>query len=46
MGPAAARRGAYVWVDSFCNARRRHSKTGHISPLQHEQRLTNKTKAN
>jgi transposase InsO family protein len=43
---AEARRGAYVWIDSFYNARRRHSKIGYISPLQYEQRLIDKAKAN
>jgi transposase InsO family protein len=36
---AQARRAAYVWIDSWYNARRRHSKIGYIPPLQYEQRL-------
>jgi transposase InsO family protein len=41
---AQARRGSYVWIDSFYNARRRHSKIGYISPLQYEQRLIEQAK--
>jgi transposase InsO family protein len=36
---AQARRGVYVWIDSFYNARRRHSKIGYLSPLTYERRL-------
>jgi transposase InsO family protein len=36
---AQARRGVYVWIDSFYNARRRHSKIGYVSPLTYERRL-------
>lgn len=35
---AAARRGAYGWIDSWYNARRRHSGIGYISPLEYERR--------
>lgn len=33
------RRATYVWIDSWYNARRRHSALGYISPLEYEQRL-------
>jgi len=36
---AQARRGTYVWIDSWYNARRRHSAIGYMSPLGYEQRL-------
>ena len=36
---AAARQGAYTWIDSWYNARRRHSAIGYISPLQYEHHL-------
>jgi len=32
-------RRSYVWIDSFYNARRRHSALGYISPLEYERRL-------
>ena len=35
---AAARRGAYTWIDGWYNARRRHSAIGYISPLEYERR--------
>jgi transposase InsO family protein len=41
-----ARRGVYVWIDSFYNARRRHSKIGYVSPLTHERRLLEKAETN
>jgi transposase InsO family protein len=43
---AQARRGVYVWIDSFYNARRRHSKIGYVSPLTHERRLLEKAETN
>ncbi|MDR1513257.1 MAG: integrase core domain-containing protein [Propionibacteriaceae bacterium] len=43
---AQARRGTYVWIDSFYNARRRHSKIGYMSPLQYEQRLIDRAEGN
>jgi transposase InsO family protein len=43
---AQARRGTYVWIDSFYNARRRHSKIGYLAPLQYEQRLIDKAEGN
>jgi transposase InsO family protein len=36
---AKARRGVYVWIDSWYNARRRHSKIRYLSPLAYERRL-------
>ena len=36
---ADARRGAYTWIDSWYNARRRHSAIGYLSPLQYEHHL-------
>ena len=36
---AAARQGAHTWIDSWYNARRRHSAIGYISPLQYEHHL-------
>ncbi|WP_415123376.1 IS3 family transposase [Micropruina sp.] len=38
-----ARRGVYAWIDGFYNARRRHSKTGYLSPLQYEHHLARQT---
>ena len=32
-------RGSYVWIDSFYNARRRHSALDYQSPLEYERRL-------
>jgi transposase InsO family protein len=43
---AQARRGVYVWIDSFYNARRRHSKIGYISPLTYERRLLEQAESN
>jgi transposase InsO family protein len=43
---AQARRGVYVWIDSWYNARRRHSKIGYLSPLQYEQRLIEQAEGN
>jgi len=28
-----------VWIDSWYNARRRHSALGYLSPLEYERRL-------
>lgn len=36
---ARARRASYVWIDSWYNARRRHSAIGYQAPLNYEQRL-------
>ena len=33
------RRATYVWIDSWYNARRRHSAIGYLSPLEYERRL-------
>jgi transposase InsO family protein len=33
------RRATYVWIDSWYNARRRHSAIGYIPPLEYERRL-------
>jgi transposase InsO family protein len=43
---AQARRGVYVWIDSFYNARRRHSKIGYVSPLTYERRLLERAETN
>jgi transposase InsO family protein len=43
---AQARRGVYLWIDSWYNARRRHSKIGYVSPLQYEQRLIEQAEGN
>jgi transposase InsO family protein len=43
---AQARRGVYVWIDSWYNARRRHSKIGYMSPLHYEQRLAEQAEGN
>jgi transposase InsO family protein len=32
-------RRSYVWIDSWYNAKRRHSALGYISPLEYERRL-------
>ncbi|SER87290.1 hypothetical protein SAMN05443377_11512 [Propionibacterium cyclohexanicum] len=34
--PIDARSGAYTWIGSWYNARRRHSAIGYLSPLQYE----------
>lgn len=34
------RRATYVWIDSWYNARRRHSALGYLPPLEYERRLT------
>ena len=36
---AAARPGAYTWIDAWYNARRRRSGIGYISPLGYERPL-------
>jgi transposase InsO family protein len=41
-----ARRACYVWIDSWYNARRRHSKIGYMSPLQYEQSLVEQAEGN
>jgi transposase InsO family protein len=33
------RRATYVWIDSWYNAKRRHSAIGYLSPLEYERRL-------
>jgi hypothetical protein len=35
-----------VWIDSFHNARGRHSKIGYVSPLTYERRLLEKAETN
>lgn len=39
----AARRGTYLWIDAWYNARRRHSAIGYLSPLQYEQHQARQT---
>jgi len=39
-------RGTYVWIDSWYNARRRHSALGYLSPLEYERRLEEQTLTN
>jgi len=41
-----ARRASYVWIDSWYNARRRHSAIGNVSPLDYEQQLIDRAKGN
>jgi transposase InsO family protein len=36
------RRETYVWIDSWYNARRRHSSIGYLSPLDYERQLIQK----
>jgi transposase InsO family protein len=38
---AQARHATYIWIDSWYNARRRHSALGYLSPLHYEQHLHN-----
>ena len=40
------RRATYVWIDSWYNARRRHSALGYLSPLEYEQRLLQQAESN
>jgi transposase InsO family protein len=40
------RRATYVWIDSWYNARRRHSALGNISPLEYERRLEQQAQTN
>jgi transposase InsO family protein len=40
------RRATYVWIDSWYNARRRHSALGYLSPLEYEQRLEQQAQTN
>jgi transposase InsO family protein len=40
------RRETYVWIDSWYNARRRHSAIGYLSPLEYEQRLVENAQTN
>lgn len=35
------RRATYVWIDSWYNAKRRHSAIGYLSPLEYERQLIN-----
>jgi transposase InsO family protein len=39
------RRETYVWIDSWYNARRRHSALGYHSPLDYERRLVQQAQA-
>ena len=40
------RRATYVWIDSWYNARRRHSAIGYRSPLEYEQSLLTQAETN
>jgi transposase InsO family protein len=40
------RRASFVWIDSWFNARRRHSALGYLSPLEYERRLTQQASTN
>jgi len=40
------RRATYVWIDSWYNARRRHSALGYLSPLEYERRLEQQAQTN
>jgi transposase InsO family protein len=43
---AQARPATYVWIDSWHNGRRRHSKIGYVPPLQYGQRLIEQAEGN
>ena len=40
------RRATYVWIDSWYNAKRRHSAIGYLSPLGYERRLEEQAQMN
>jgi transposase InsO family protein len=40
------RRGTYVWIDSWYNAKRRHSALGYLSPLEYERHLAGQVPPN